>query len=91
MKIAFAWVATALSLAFTTVAFGQVPSPNPYPTMAPIREVPDAQRCRRSSGTGTVVGQDASIRRPCEAYSRSTLRGRSGRSPAMLVKRLRRK
>ena len=36
MKIAFACVATALSLAFSTVAFGQVPSPNPYPTMAPI-------------------------------------------------------
>jgi hypothetical protein len=29
-------VATALSLTFSTVALGQVPSPNPYPTMAPI-------------------------------------------------------
>ncbi|MGB6600006.1 MAG: hypothetical protein WBE77_02865, partial [Candidatus Cybelea sp.] len=36
MKIAFTCVATALSLAFSTAAFGQVPSPNPYPTMAPI-------------------------------------------------------
>ena len=36
MKIAFASVATALLLAFSTVAFGQVSSPNPYPTMAPI-------------------------------------------------------
>src|SRR5580704_19261779 len=36
MKIAFACVATALLLAFSTVVFGQVPSPNPYPTMAPI-------------------------------------------------------
>ncbi len=36
MKIAFACVATALLLAFSTVAFGEVPSPNPYPTMAPI-------------------------------------------------------
>jgi hypothetical protein len=36
MKIAFACVATAFLLAFSTVAFGQVPSPNPYPAMAPI-------------------------------------------------------
>ena len=36
MKFAFAFVATALWLAFSAAAFGQVPSPNPYPTMAPI-------------------------------------------------------
>ncbi|HVA32910.1 MAG TPA: hypothetical protein VNG31_02105 [Candidatus Baltobacteraceae bacterium] len=36
MKNAFACVAAALSLALPTAAFGQVPSPNPYPTMAPI-------------------------------------------------------
>lgn len=40
MKFAFAFVATVFSLsfalAFSTVAFGQVSSPNPYPTMAPI-------------------------------------------------------
>ncbi|MFY9718128.1 MAG: hypothetical protein WAK16_00660, partial [Candidatus Cybelea sp.] len=36
MKIAFACVAAALPLAFSTAASGQVPSPNPYPTMAPI-------------------------------------------------------
>ena len=36
MKIAFACAATALSFAFSTQAFGQVASPNPYPTMAPL-------------------------------------------------------
>jgi hypothetical protein len=32
----FACAAAALALTFSTVAFGQVSSPNPYPTMAPI-------------------------------------------------------
>ncbi|MGB8152099.1 MAG: hypothetical protein WCE97_13000 [Candidatus Cybelea sp.] len=36
MKIASACIGAALSLACSAVAFGQVPSANPYPTMAPI-------------------------------------------------------
>jgi hypothetical protein len=32
----FACVATGLSLMFSSAAFGQVSSPNPYPTMAPV-------------------------------------------------------
>jgi hypothetical protein len=32
----FAGVALALSLVLSTAAFGQVPAPNPYPTMAPV-------------------------------------------------------
>ena len=35
-QVFFAGVAAALALALSSVAFGAVPAPNPYPTMAPI-------------------------------------------------------
>jgi hypothetical protein len=59
MKIAFACVATALLLAFSTAAFGQVPLPNPYPTMAPIAKylMPSAGReiaLARSAGPSSI-------------------------------------
>ena len=38
MKIALACAAAALSLSFSTAAFAQVASTNPYPTMAPVEK-----------------------------------------------------
>jgi len=56
---AFTCAATALSLAFSTAAFAQVSSPNPYPTMAPIAQylMPSAEAeiaLARSAGPSSI-------------------------------------
>lgn len=55
----FAYLAAALSLTFSTVAFGQVSSPNPYPTMAPLAKylIPNAAAeivWARSAGPSSI-------------------------------------
>jgi hypothetical protein len=54
----FAGAAIALSLAFSHVAFGQVSSPNPYPTMAPVAQylMPHAAEIEmaRSAGPASI-------------------------------------
>ena len=59
MKVAFACITTALLLAFSTIAFGAVPSPSPYPTMAPIAKylMPNAAAeiaLARSAGPSSI-------------------------------------